>query len=117
MTVETIVSPEKPVRQKSVAKKTIDQKSLIQYRLMIFFRFILAIFGGYALSAVSAMLIAVIFPETVKANAVMSATMLAFIVHCTVFIWVFMVQSTLKAWLGVIIPTVIFYMAYLGLKG
>ncbi len=95
------------------AKKTqIDQKSLLPYRIMIFFRFILAILGGYALSAVTAMCIALMFPETIKASTVMSATMLAFVIHCAVFIWVFMVQSTLKAWLGVVVPIVILSLVY-----
>ena len=38
--------------------------------------------------------------------------MLAFVIHCAVFIWVFMVQSTLKAWLGVVVPIVILSLVY-----
>lgn len=118
MTIEAIAPVGKPVRQKSVTKKVVDTKSLINYRLMIFFRFILAIFGGYFFSAITAMLIGAFFiSEPNKANAVLMGTMLAFVLHCAVFIWVFMVKSTLKAWLGVLVPTVIFYVVYLLMKG
>ncbi len=84
------------------AKKT-QQKSLISYRLMIFYRFILATFGGYLLAALSAVVIAKVFSDY-RASAVMSATLFAFAIHTAAFIWVFMVNKTLKATLGIMLP-------------
>ncbi|WP_151714863.1 DUF3649 domain-containing protein [Acinetobacter sp. TUM15071] len=103
---------------KRVTKKKVEQSSLIKYRLMIFSRFVLAIFGGYYFAAIAAMLMGVLFTtEPLKANAVFGATMLAFVIHCAVFIWVFLVNSTVKVWLGVIVPSVLMTLIYWFLKG
>ena len=81
---------------------------LLTYRLMISYRFLLAIVGGYALASYSAIIIAQIFAEQ-RADAVLSATLLAFCIYCAAFIWVFMVKKTLKASLGIILPTLILW--------
>ncbi|WHP05986.1 DUF3649 domain-containing protein [Acinetobacter corruptisaponis] len=119
MTTDLIAPVEQPVPTKISSKKVkTNKKSIIRYRVMIFFRFILALFGGYYFAAIAAMLMGQFFhTEPLKANAVMSATMLAFILHCGVFIWVFMVSSTLKAWLGVILPSVLMTVVYWLIKG
>ncbi|MCU4386571.1 iron transporter [Acinetobacter haemolyticus] len=106
------------VATKTISKKTIQRSALIKYRLMVLSRFVLAIFGGYYFSAITAMLIVFLFPtEPLKANAVLSVTMLAFIIHCALFIWVFMVNSTLKVWLSVVLPSVLMTLIYLSLQG
>lgn len=81
---------------------------LLTYRLMISYRFLLAIVGGYALASYSAIVIAKIFAEQ-RADAVLSATLLAFCIYCAAFIWVFMVKKTLKASLGIVLPTLILW--------
>ena len=81
---------------------------LLTYRLMITYRFLLAIVGGYALASYSAMVIAKTFAEQ-RADAVLSATLLAFCIYCAAFIWVFMVKKTLKASLGIVLPTLILW--------
>lgn len=118
MTVEHDIkaTPAKPMTAQKTSKVKPKAEGLSKYRWMIFGRFVLAIFGGYAFSALLSMCIANAFPE-MRASAVLSATMLAFVVHCAVFIWVFLVNSTLKAWLGVIIPCVVFFLLNLWLKG
>ena len=85
--------------------------ALIRYRFMIFYRFLLAIFGGYALATLSAMVIAKVFADY-RAASVMSATLIAFSIHCAAFIWVFIVNKTLKASLGILIPSVILLIIY-----
>ena len=77
--------------------------TLFKYRLMVFYRFLLAIVGGYALASLTAIAVAQAFSEY-RAAAVMSATLLAFSLHCAAFIWVFMVHKTLKATLGIALP-------------
>jgi hypothetical protein len=42
-------------------------------------------------------------------NAAMSATLIAFCLNCAAFIWVFMVQKTLKATLGIAVPCIALY--------
>ncbi|TCM65228.1 hypothetical protein EC844_11566 [Acinetobacter calcoaceticus] len=90
------------------AKKSKKQVTAISYRVMIFYRFGLALLGGYLLAALSAMMIAALFSAD-RINAVMAATLTAFVIHCGVFIWVFMVNKTLKASLGVLTPCVILF--------
>ena len=81
---------------------------LLTYRLMIIYRFLLAIVGGYALASYSAMVIAKTFAEQ-RSDAVLSATLLAFCIYCAAFIWVFIVKKTLKASLGIVLPTLILW--------
>jgi len=90
----------RPLRSKAKTKK---QPISLSYRGMIFYRFCLALLGGYALASLSAMVIAELFSKD-RVDAVMSATLLAFVLNCAVFIWVFMVNKTLKASLGILIP-------------
>ena len=85
--------------------------SLIQYRVMIAYRFALAILGGYLLASLSAIVIAKTFADY-RAAAAMSATLLAFCIHCAAFIWVFMVNKTLKASLGILLPSIILFAIY-----
>ncbi|MFV0476759.1 MAG: DUF3649 domain-containing protein [Parahaliea sp.] len=89
---------------------------LTRYRIMIFLRFLLACVGGYILAALTAIVTARLYPAPTPA-AGMSATLLAFCVYCGVFIWVFMVNSTRKAWLGVIIPIAVLALLTLIIKG
>lgn len=89
---------------KKISKKEIP----LQYRGMILYRFCLALFGGYALASLSAMLIAQLLAED-RLNAAMSATLIAFSLQCAVFIWVFMVNKTLKASLGVLLPCAVLF--------
>ena len=85
-----------------------NQSSLFTYRLMIVWRFALAMFGGYAIAMYSAILIAHMFSDH-RASAAMSATLIAFSLQAGAFIWVFMVNKTLKASLGIIVPAVILF--------
>ncbi len=115
MSLEASISP---APTKVSSKKKVENSSIVKYRLMIFSRVVLAILGGYYFSAISAMLIGSAFlSEPLKANAVLSGTMLAFVIHCAVFIWVFMVNSTIKAWLGVVVPSLFMTLIYWLIKG
>lgn len=89
-----------------------NPSSFGRYRAMIAYRFLLAIVGGYVLSALIAAVMALGFPASVQAPATLSGTMLAFVVYTGVFIWVFMVHSTRKASLGVFIPLALFALIY-----
>lgn len=94
---------------KSSTPKT--KSSITTYRVMIFYRFLLATVGGYVLASLSAILIAHVFADQ-RVSAAMAATLVAFTLHCTAFIWVFMVNKTLKASLGILIPSLILFGIY-----
>jgi len=87
------------------------QPKLTAYHFMIFYRFILAALGGYALATFAAMVIAQYFSDY-QSSAAISATMIAFLLQTGAFIWVFMVNKTLKATLGILVPAGLFYIAY-----
>lgn len=98
-------------KRPSTKAKNKVQPKIMAYRFMIFYRFLLALIGGYVLASLSAMLIAQGFNEY-RSSAAMSATMLGFCIHTAAFIWVFMVNKTLKASLGIFIPTLLLYLIY-----
>lgn len=95
-------------RPRANVKKKVKAATPLRYRLMILYRFVLALVGGYILSALSAIVIADLFSAT-PANAAMSATLIAFCLYCSAFIWVFIVQKTLKATLGVVLPSLVLW--------
>ncbi|RKG32595.1 hypothetical protein [Acinetobacter tianfuensis] len=97
------VSAELAPKTAQVRKKTKTEASLLAYRLMILYRFALALIGGYALAYLSAVTITQVFAEQ-RGSAAMAATLIAFTVWTGAFIWVFMVNKTLKASLGILLP-------------
>lgn len=96
---------------KSVRKKEKHEGALATYRLMIVYRFLLASVGGYILATLSAVVVAQYFAEY-RSSAAMSATLIAFCVSCAAFIWVFMVNKTLKATLGIVLPSLMLFVIY-----
>lgn len=95
-------------------KKSIEKTALISYRVMITYRFMLATVGGYLLASLCAIVIAQYFVEY-RSSAATAATLIAFTVHPAAFIWVFMVNKTLKASLGIFIPCLILFILYKGM--
>lgn len=73
----------------------------LRYRVLVLYRFVLALVGGYACGSFGAMAIAAVFSEY-RGSAAMSATLAAFTFQTIAFIWVFMVHSTLKATVGIV---------------
>ncbi|WP_051423736.1 hypothetical protein [Bordetella petrii] len=74
----------------------------MRYRVAVLYRFVLALAGGYACGSFGAMAIATAF-SGYRGSAAMSATLAAFSIQTAAFIWVFMVRSTLKATLGIVV--------------
>lgn len=85
--------------------------SLTAYRLMIVWRFMLALLGGYVIAALSAILIAEIFSES-RSSAAIAGTLIAFVLQVAAFIWGFMVNSTVKASLGILITAAVLISFY-----
>lgn len=76
-------------------------------RFWVFSRIMAAMFGGYALTTSSSLLISQLLSESVgKYQAVHISLMLSFLIYACVVMWVFSVTSAKKAWLGLITANV-----------
>lgn len=92
-------------------KKPLEKSTVQAYRVMIAYRFLLATMGGYLLASLCAIVIGQYFVEY-RSSAATAATLIAFCIHCAAFIWVFMVNKTLKASLGILVPCLILFIIY-----
>lgn len=83
--------------------------ALTRYRLAIALRSLIAIFGGYVLAAAGATCLGYLLPALgmTRLDAVLTATMLAFVVHACAAIWVFAAAGIWRAALGVLVPAAI----------
>ena len=68
------------------------------YRWAIASRTLLAIFGSYVFAALAAASLGLLLPGP-RAQAVLGATMLAFVLYCAMAIWAFSAASPGRAWL------------------
>lgn len=64
-------------------------------------RIVAALFGGYALAALST--VAVLALPMSKPQAVLTGMLASFAIYAGAVIWVFAVRSALKAWAGLIV--------------
>jgi hypothetical protein len=67
-------------------------------------RIVAALFGGYALAALSS--VAVLALPMSKPQAVLSGMLASFAIYAAAVIWVFAVRSALQAWGGLIVVAV-----------
>lgn len=77
-----------------------------RYRWRVASRVMAAAVGGYALTSAITVLLALVWPLP-KAHAVLAATLLSFAVYAGVVVWVFSTRSATRAWVGMIVPTLI----------
>lgn len=71
------------------------------YRWAVFSRVLAAAFGGYALSASAAVLLALIWPAP-RVQGVLWGSMLSFAIYTTAVIWAFTTRSAIRAWGGML---------------
>jgi hypothetical protein len=64
-------------------------------------RIVAALFGGYALAALSS--VAMLALPMNKIQAVIAGMLVSFLIYAGAVIWVFAVRSALKAWTGLIV--------------
>jgi len=67
-------------------------------------RIVAALFGGYALAALSS--VAVLALPLSKPQAVLTGMLASFAIYTGAVIWVFAARSALKAWAGLIVVAV-----------
>lgn len=58
------------------------------------------------LAAAATALLAVLLPAQ-RAEAVISATLLSFLIYASAVLWVFSTRSALRAWVGILMTTVL----------
>lgn len=67
-------------------------------------RIVAALFGGYALAALSS--VAVLALPLSRPQAVLTGMLASFAIYAGAVIWVFAVRSAMKAWAGLIVVAV-----------
>lgn len=75
-------------------------------RPAILSRTLAAVFGGYGLASASAVFLSFLFPGPV-ADAVLAASLPSFAVYTGAVIWAFAARSAGRAWLGLLLPTLL----------
>lgn len=89
-----------------MARSSQPSHNLNRYRREIALRVLAAVFGGYALANVVAVILSFLLPMSTS-NAVMTSLLLSFAIYTAAVLWVFSVKSVHKAWLGLAVPGVV----------
>lgn len=98
-----------------MVKPTLNAPS-VRYRLAVFSRVMAALVGGYALTVLCTVCLALAL-SLPRVEAALIATLPAFLVLCVAVIWVFAARSAWRAWYGLMIPCLILGACYLWLSG
>ena len=97
-----------PAATTPVVKKRIPKTRVVTvaYRLAVASRALAAIFAGYLLASMTSICIAQWLPLP-RAEAVVTAMMLSFLVYLVAVLWCFACRTALQAWVGLLVPSVI----------
>ncbi|MFJ4352526.1 MULTISPECIES: DUF3649 domain-containing protein [unclassified Pseudomonas] len=83
----------------------------LSYRLAVVSRSLAALLGGYLLASLVSVCLALLLPLP-QVDATLTGLMLSFVFYLLAFIWCFACRSAWRAWLGVLLPSLV-----LGLLG
>ncbi|MER2296883.1 DUF3649 domain-containing protein [Pseudomonas promysalinigenes] len=83
----------------------------LSYRLAVVSRSLAALLGGYVLASLFSICLALLLPLP-QVDATLTGLMLSFVIYVLAFIGCFACRSAWRAWLGVLLPSVL-----LGLLG
>ncbi|MDV3469199.1 DUF3649 domain-containing protein [Stenotrophomonas sp. C3(2023)] len=72
----------------------------------VFWRSMAAIFGGYALAAMTSVFCAVVWTGA-RGQAVLTGMLLAILAAAGAALWAFATRSALRAWVGIALPTAV----------
>ncbi len=75
-------------------------------------RSLAAIVGGYALAATCSMFFAVALPIA-RAQAVLTGMLVAIVLCACAALWAFATRTALRAWVGIALPTAVFWLGTL----
>ncbi|MFJ2522975.1 DUF3649 domain-containing protein [Pseudomonas capeferrum] len=82
----------------------------LSYRLAVASRCLAALLGGYLLASMASVCIALLAPLS-RVDATLIGLLLSFIFYLLAFIWCFACRSAWRAWLGVLLPSLLMAMA------
>jgi len=82
----------------------------LSYRLAVASRCLAALLGGYLLASMASVCIALLAPLS-RVDATLNGLLLSFVFYLLAFIWCFACRSAWRAWLGVLLPSLLMAMA------
>jgi len=78
----------------------------VSYRLTVTSRVLAAVLGGYVVAALASVSLSLWVPMA-RADAVVTGMMTSFLAYLGVVIWCFACRTAWRAWLGVIVPSLV----------
>ncbi|MBA6115565.1 DUF3649 domain-containing protein [Pseudomonas sp. NC26] len=78
----------------------------VSYRLAVASRCLAALLGGYLLASMASICIALLVPLS-QVDATLTGLLSSFVFYLLAFIWCFACRSAWRAWLGVILPSLL----------
>ncbi|MCE1114910.1 MULTISPECIES: DUF3649 domain-containing protein [Pseudomonas] len=78
----------------------------LSYRLAVASRSLAALLGGYLLASLASVCITLLAPMA-QVDAALTGMMLSFVVYLLAFIGCFACRSAWRAWLGVLLPSLV----------
>ncbi|MFJ4395687.1 DUF3649 domain-containing protein [Pseudomonas sp. NPDC089396] len=78
----------------------------LSYRLAVTSRSLAALLGGYLLASMASVCISLLLPLP-QVDAALTGMMLSFVFYLLAFIWCFACRSAWRAWLGMLVPSLL----------
>lgn len=78
----------------------------VSYRLAVTSRVLAAVVGGYIVAALASVSLSLWVPMA-RADAVVTGMMTSFLAYLGAVIWCFACRTAWRAWLGVIVPSLV----------
>ncbi|KPZ58259.1 hypothetical protein CWC16_00940 [Pseudoalteromonas sp. S3776] len=91
-------------------------KAAQSYRVLVFLRFFIAIFGGYAFTSACISLLSVVLPIP-KQDAVLLCVSISILIYALVFIYAFAIKSLKTVWISILLSSGFFVVVLALLKG
>ena len=99
-----IIAAPKNARTFAMTRKTAGLS--LSYRLAVASRSLAALLGGYLLASMASVCIALVVPLP-TVDATLTGLLSSFVFYLLAFIWCFACRSAWRAWLGVLVPTLL----------
>lgn len=101
-----------------MSKSDLDENSA-RYRWMVASRALAAIVGGFVLTSLITAVLSLLLPRitaTPKAEAVLIATLISFVLWTCIVLWIFTARSARRVWVGIALPSALLGLALYALR-
>jgi len=78
----------------------------VSYRLAVASRCLAALLGGYLLASMVSICVALLAPLP-QVDATLTGLLVSFVFYLLAFLWCFACRSAWRAWLGVVLPSLV----------